>query len=126
MANKRTQAVPNVPIAHRANSNTMSTVKKSALNARLDLHKVKTINPIAVNVWKDKKHPATAAVFAPLVMWALTAVPKASVWPVPLANFKTPKVKPLAVHLVRMEKFPTKKRWGANSHRGVLAKWGNI
>jgi hypothetical protein len=63
------KAVQNVPIAHRANLNTMSTTKKYVPSAPLDLHKVKRIKPVALNVQRDTKQPTEAVVLVCLVIW---------------------------------------------------------
>jgi hypothetical protein len=65
-------AVPNVPIANRANLKMLSTTKKFVPSAPLALHKVKRTKKFVQNVFKEKKHPKTAAVFARLATWANT------------------------------------------------------
>ena len=62
------KAVPNVPIAHRANLKTLSTTKKSVPNALEALHKVKQINLTVRNVSKEKKHQRLGRAFVRLVI----------------------------------------------------------
>ena len=57
------RAAPNVPIAHRANLNTLSTTKKFAPTAPLALHKVTRTKQVVRNVFKEKKHQRAELVF---------------------------------------------------------------
>ena len=63
------RAAPNVPIAHRANLNTLSTTKKFAPTAPLALHKVTRTKKVVRNVFKEKKHQHAEVVFVQLAIW---------------------------------------------------------